>query len=98
MSDQELPVYGGRGAVEFDQLRFVADYGHLKIWRFLDFWKVADLLDTRELHFTRLDKFSDSLEGTKSRVAWERDISATFYRAIREGFPPTQKGIQAARE
>jgi hypothetical protein len=79
-------------------MEFVADSGHLKIWRFIDFWKLVDLVNTGELHFTRLDQFRDSLEGTKSRVAWERDIRATFDRAIREGFPPTQAGIQAARE
>ncbi len=82
----------------FDQMEFIADSGHLKIWRFIDFWKLADLLATRELHFTRLDQFPDSLEGTKSGLAWERDIRATFDRYMREAFPPTQAGIQAARE
>jgi hypothetical protein len=79
-------------------MEFVADSGHLKIWRFIDFWKLVDLLETRELHFTRLDQFPDALEGTKSGPAWERDIRATFDRYMTEAFPPTQAGIQAARE
>src|SRR5919112_1220284 len=83
---------------QFDQFQFIADSGHLKIWRFIDFWKLVDLLKTRELRFTRLDQFPDWLEGTKSRLAWERDIRATFDRYMTEVFPPTPTGIQAARE
>jgi len=30
-----------------------------KIWRYMDFSKYVDLLTTRELHFTRADKFED---------------------------------------
>lgn len=34
--------------------------------RYMDFWKFEDLLKSRELHFTRADKFDDPLEGTLS--------------------------------
>ncbi len=103
MSDQRVPVHtlwGDHPGFDpgFDQMEFIADSGHLKIWRFVDFWKLVDLVNTRELRFTRLDQFPDSLEGTKSIPAWVRDIRATFNRYMTEVFPPTQAGIQAARE
>jgi hypothetical protein len=33
----------------------------------MDLWKFADLLKTRELYFTRADKFADPLEGSLSK-------------------------------
>lgn len=35
-----------------------------KIWRYMDHWKFSDMLATSSLHFTRVDKLDDNLEGT----------------------------------
>ena len=35
-----------------------------RIWRYMDFWKFSDMLATSSLHFTRVDKLDDDLEGT----------------------------------
>ena len=35
----------------------------IKIWRYLDFPKLIDLLQTRTLHFSRLDTLPDPFEG-----------------------------------
>lgn len=35
-----------------------------KIWRYMDLWKFRDMLTTSSLHFTRVDKLDDTLEGT----------------------------------
>ncbi|MBN1362585.1 MAG: hypothetical protein JW993_18455 [Sedimentisphaerales bacterium] len=34
------------------------------IWRYMDRWKFEDMLGSSSLHFTRVDKLDDSLEGT----------------------------------
>ena len=34
------------------------------IWRYLDFTKLVDLLDTKEVYFTRADRFDDIFEGS----------------------------------
>lgn len=36
----------------------------IKIWRYLDFTKFLDLLNSQKLHFTRADKFDDIFEGS----------------------------------
>jgi len=35
-----------------------------KVWRYLDFKKFVDLLESSELFFPRADKFDDKFEGT----------------------------------
>jgi hypothetical protein len=35
-----------------------------KLWRYMDFTKFASLLGTKQLFFTRLDKFRDTFEGS----------------------------------
>lgn len=35
-----------------------------KIWRYMDLWKLQDMLGTSSLHFTRVDKLDDGLEGS----------------------------------
>lgn len=34
------------------------------IWRYIDFTKFVDLVDSSQLYFSRLDKFEDPFEGT----------------------------------
>jgi len=41
--------------------------GNTKIWRYLDFTKFISILESRELHFTRVDKFYDKFEGSGSK-------------------------------
>jgi len=48
-----------------------------KIWRYMDFTKFIDLLNSQELYFTRPDKFEDVFEGRLSQ-ATIRDIEANF--------------------
>ena len=42
-----------------------------KVWRYMDFAKFIDLLDSEELYFTRPDRFEDKFEGSLSHEAWE---------------------------
>lgn len=42
------------------------------IWRYLDFAKYVDLLDTRTLFFARSDRLGDPLEGSLSEASLER--------------------------
>jgi hypothetical protein len=37
---------------------------NVKVWRYMNLAKLVSLLSGRELHFTRLDRFSDPYEGT----------------------------------
>lgn len=39
---------------------------NIPIWRYMDFAKFVHMLDSRQLHFSRLDKMSDPFEGTLS--------------------------------
>jgi hypothetical protein len=43
------------------------------VWRYVDFVKFVDLLQTSELHFTRLDHLQDPFEHSLSRAAVQRD-------------------------
>jgi hypothetical protein len=45
------------------------------IWRYLDFSKFIALLETKKLHFTRLDDFYDKFEGAYSASDYERFLS-----------------------
>jgi len=40
---------------------------NIKIWRYMDFTKLVSLIDTRQLYFTRSDKFDDRFEGSLPR-------------------------------
>ena len=48
-----------------------------KIWRYMDFTKFVDLLNSQELYFTRPDEFEDPFEGSLS-IATVRYIEAHF--------------------
>lgn len=37
---------------------------NVPIWRYMDFTKFVDLLDTKTLFFTRADRFDDQFEGS----------------------------------
>jgi hypothetical protein len=39
----------------------------LCVWRYMDFWKFENLINTRSLYLCRLDKLQDQFEGTYSR-------------------------------
>jgi hypothetical protein len=52
------------------------------IWRYLDFTKFVDLLDTRGLFFTRADRFEDRFEG--SSPPFNVAERARLYREIPE--------------
>ncbi|CAN5355740.1 DUF2971 domain-containing protein [soil metagenome] len=36
----------------------------IKVWRYMDFTKFVSLIDSRQLYFTRADKFEDPFEGS----------------------------------
>ena len=52
---------------------------HAKIWRFMDFTKFVNLLDTKSLFFSRSDKLGDLFEGSipraniAQRSSWYKD-------------------------
>jgi len=46
-----------------DRLKQPED-GNVKIWRYMNFTKFLSLLDTRSLHFSRVDRFDDPFEGS----------------------------------
>ncbi|WP_057937862.1 DUF2971 domain-containing protein [Algoriphagus resistens] len=52
------------------------------IWRYLDFSKFIALLETKQLHFTRLDDFYDKFEGSYSPSDYERFLSDDFLTRI----------------
>lgn len=55
----------------------------IKIWRFIDFTKFVDLIDTGQLYFCQLDKFEDPFEGTfpaGDRVSEDFIRSSAFVR------------------
>ena len=41
---------------------------NVKIWRYMDFTKLVSLIDSRELFFTRADRFDDPFEGSWPRI------------------------------
>jgi len=40
----------------------------VKVWKYMDFTKLVSLIDSRRLHFTRVDKFDDPFEGSWPRI------------------------------
>ncbi|WP_299207846.1 DUF2971 domain-containing protein [uncultured Dokdonia sp.] len=52
------------------------------IWRYLDFSKFIALLETKQLHFTRLDDFYDKFEGAYPPSDYERFLSDDFLAKI----------------
>jgi hypothetical protein len=66
------------------------------IWRYIEFWKLQDLLQTREIYFRRSDKLNDEHEGLPpseyERVLNLRLLASAHRRncgdvdAIREGW------------
>ena len=44
------------------------DNPNQKIWRYMDFTKFVDLLNSEELYFTRPDKFEDPFEGSLTQA------------------------------
>ncbi|WP_223572389.1 hypothetical protein [Xanthomonas citri] len=42
--------------------------GELRVWRYMDFTKLVDLLDSSALYFTRADKFEDAFEGSYPKL------------------------------
>lgn len=52
------------------------------IWRYLDFSKFIALLETKQIHFTRLDDFYDKFEGAFPPSDYERFLSDDFLTKI----------------
>ena len=48
------------------------------IWRYIEFWKLQDLLQTRELYLRRSDKHNDEQEGLPSSE-YERVLNLSKY-------------------
>lgn len=55
------------------------------LWKYLDLFKLIDLLQSNQLHFTRFDHFEDALEGITGR-----GIGLKFYT---DGEPLTEENI-----
>lgn len=47
-----------------DNIKLDKPETNARIWRYMDLWKFSDMLATSSLHFTRVDKLDDNLEGT----------------------------------
>ena len=58
---------------------------HAVVWRYLDFTKFVDLLDTTSLFFTRSDKFHDKFEG--SYPSFNVNRRDEVYREIKQNVP-----------
>ena len=56
-----------------DQME-VAKKPNTKIWRYMDLYKFEDLLKTRTLYCTQIDRFGDQLEGTRTQRSFERGM------------------------
>ena len=48
----------------------------VKIWRYMDFWKFASMLENAGLFFCRLDCLPDKFEGSMSKPDYERFLTA----------------------
>jgi hypothetical protein len=61
-----------------------------KLWRYVDFAKFLQMLETRSLFFPRADKFEDAFEGASGiaerQHEWDRHYLDFFRNAVR--FPP----------
>ena len=61
-----------------------------KLWRYVDFAKFIDLLETRSLFFSRADKFDDVFEGASGlaerQIEWDNYYLEYFKNAVR--LPP----------
>lgn len=55
-----------------------------KIWRYIDFTKLIDLLNTHSLYFTRADNFDDIFEGSITKATAELR-KAQIAKLIQEG-------------
>lgn len=55
------------------------------LWKYLDLYKLLDLITTKQLHFTRLDHFEDGLEGLTAK--------AVSLMAFTEGDPWTTETV-----
>ncbi|QWH51240.1 DUF2971 domain-containing protein [Bacillus mycoides] len=47
---------------------------NVKVWRYMDFTKLIDILERESLYFTRADKFDDPFEGISSKVTKEKRL------------------------
>lgn len=47
-----------------------------KCWRYLDFTKFVDLIDSSQLYFSRVDKLEDPFEGTFTKKTYDKKIEA----------------------
>lgn len=58
-----------------------------KLWRYVDFAKFLQMLETRSLFFPRADKFEDTFEGTSGiaerQPEWDRHYLEFFKNAVR---------------
>ena len=59
-----------------------------KCWRYLDFIKFIDLIDSSQLYFTRIDKLEDQFEGTFTKKTYKKKNNAglnypNFYKQLR---------------
>lgn len=49
--------------------------GHDKLWRYISYEKFEDLINSKSLHFARIDQFKDNLEGVPSFVSVKNIMS-----------------------
>lgn len=55
------------------------------LWKYIDFFKLLDLISSQELYFQRFDKFEDGLEGLTG--------NAIFLKFATQGQPLTEQNI-----
>lgn len=56
----------------------------VKIWRYMNLYKFEDLLRTRTLYCTQIDRFGDRLEGTRTQRSFERGMKRWIARYAAE--------------
>ena len=69
-----------------------------QLWRYMDFWKFEDLLQTSSLYFSRPDKFVDPFEGRLSAGnSTKMSVSDAAFHAV---YPiaPVGKEFEASQE
>jgi hypothetical protein len=68
----------------------------VKVWRFMNFTKFVDLLHSRQLYFTRPDRFGDPFEGSWPKQVVDRRV--TWIAGVHERFRPNNDNLAAMNQ
>lgn len=71
--------------IDFPHNFSVDDLVGRSLWRYLDLYKLLDLLNSNQLYFSRFDKFEDGLEGITGK--------GTSLKAFTQSAPLTEENI-----